>query len=191
MNKADIINFFDKVASDWDAESIRNEKIISEILDIAGVSDGKKILDVACGTGFLFPDYYSRNVKSITGIDISEKMLNICSSKFPEAILICADAESHIFGELYDTIVIHNAFPHFCDPNNLLLNLTSHLSVGGRITVSHDMSRDELNSYHGKRAVEVSSVLPVAEKLASVMSEFVLVDKIIDNDKMYLVSGTK
>ena len=45
---------------------------ISTILDYAGIEAGP-FLDVACGTGVLFPYYLARDVKQITGVDISRR----------------------------------------------------------------------------------------------------------------------
>ena len=53
---------------------IRSAAIIGKILDGAGVAAGKDVLDVACGTGVLFPDYLQRQVGSLTAIDISPEM---------------------------------------------------------------------------------------------------------------------
>ena len=57
MNKQDIISFFDRLAPQWDADMIRSDEIINLILDTADVTSSKDVLDVACGTGVLFPDY--------------------------------------------------------------------------------------------------------------------------------------
>ena len=51
MNKNDVIEFFDRLAGQWDKDMVRNENIICQILDNAKVSEGKDILDVACGSG--------------------------------------------------------------------------------------------------------------------------------------------
>ena len=70
----EVIEFFDRLAPDWDAEMIRSDEIIGTILCNAEVTAGKDILDVACGTGVLIPDYLARDVGSVTGIDISPNM---------------------------------------------------------------------------------------------------------------------
>ena len=77
MNKQKIADFFDRCASWWDEDMIRNEEVIAKILDNGGVREGVHVLDVACGTGVLFPDYLSRGVASVTGIDISPEMVKI------------------------------------------------------------------------------------------------------------------
>lgn len=82
IKKEDVIAFFDKLAPGWDAGQIRDEDKITTILDAAGVREGVKVLDVACGTGVLIPDYLDRKVASVTGVDISEEMIKIARSKF-------------------------------------------------------------------------------------------------------------
>ena len=72
MNKTDIIEFFDRCALGWDAETVKNERLIETILDNALVEQGKDVLDVACGTGVLFEDYLKRGA-AVTAVDISPK----------------------------------------------------------------------------------------------------------------------
>lgn len=49
------------------------------------------VLDVACGTGVLFPDNLKRCVESVTGIDISPEMARLAAEKFPQVQVICGD----------------------------------------------------------------------------------------------------
>ena len=94
MEKKDIITFFDKCAPWWDADMVRNEDLIAMILDNGGIRENMHVLDVACGTGVLFPDYLKRNVASVTGIDISPEMAKIAQEKFPDVKVICGDVET-------------------------------------------------------------------------------------------------
>ena len=73
MDKKEIIAFFDSLASGWDEYNTRNEEVVAEILERSGIREGIKVLDVACGTGVLFPDYQKAGAE-ITGIDISENI---------------------------------------------------------------------------------------------------------------------
>ena len=52
IEKKEVIEFFDRLASDWDAGLIRNEEIINTILDNAGVTAGKDVLDVEGQIGY-------------------------------------------------------------------------------------------------------------------------------------------
>ena len=66
MDKKEIAAFFDRCAPGWDADMVRPEPVIAQILSNAGVRPGIRVLDVACGTGVLFPDYRRRQVASVT-----------------------------------------------------------------------------------------------------------------------------
>ena len=191
MDKKEITAFFDSLAEKWDSNQVRNEKVIEKILDLGGVCKGADVLDVACGTGVLFPDYFSRGVSSVTGVDISSQMLVIAEDKYPEARLICADAESFAFEGEYDAVMIYNAFPHFASPSKLFENLSRVLKDGGRLTVAHGMSEKELEKCHSGIASRVSLPLPSKERLAEIMSPYVNVDILISDENMYMVSGVK
>ncbi len=190
MNKNDVIAFFDRLAPQWDADMIRSDAIIGKILDGAAVTAGKDVLDVACGTGVLFPDYLARNIKSLTAIDISPEMVKIAREKFPEVTVLCGDVENAEFDKKFDCIVIYNAFPHFPDPENLIRVLISHLKPGGTLTVAHGMSRAAIDSRHQGSASKVSVGLMHEDDLAAILEKHLNVTVKISDDHMYQVTGT-
>ena len=187
----DVIEFFDRLAPGWDADMVRNDAIICTILDNAGITEGKDVLDVACGTGVLIPDYLKRKVASVTGIDISPKMAEIAKAKFPqpEVTILCGDVESTYFRKQFDCIVVYNAFPHFPDPERLIATLSGLLKPGGTLTVAHGMSREKIDAHHHGSAHHVSNGLMTAEDLASIFKESLTVTTMISNDRMYQVVG--
>ena len=191
MNKQDVITFFDRLAPGWDADMIRHDEIIRKILDIAGIRAGVDVLDVACGTGVLFPDYLARNVGLLTAIDISPEMAKIAQSKFPEVQVICADVETANLGKQFDCIVVYNAFPHFPDPENLIRVLSNLLKPGGTLTVAHGMSRAQIDHHHEGSASKVSVGLMHEDDLAEIFSIYLTVTEKISDDRMYTVCGTK
>jgi len=191
MEKKDIITFFDKCAPWWDADMIRNEDLITTILDNGGICEDIDVLDVACGTGVLFPDYLKRNVASVTGIDISPEMVKIAKEKFPEIKVICGDVETTEFSKKFDAIMVYNAFPHFPDPAHLIKVLAGLVKPGGKLSVAHGMSRAQLTSHHAGRASTVSIDLLHEKELAALMEPYFDVDVIISNERMYQVAGVR
>ena len=191
MDKKDIIAFFDRLAPSWDADMIRDDRIISEILDKGGVQAGKTVLDVACGTGVLFADYLKRNVCSVTGVDISSEMVKIAASKYPDSNIsvVCADVQNCDFAEKFDCIMIYNAFPHFPEPEKLFQRLSQLLKDGGRVTVAHGMSRAKIDAHHQGHASKVSIGLMEENALAALMGQWFTVDTVISDDEKYIVSG--
>ena len=190
MDKKKIIDFFDKYASNWDHNLVCNDAVISKILDLGGIKEGMSVLDVACGTGVLFTYYISRKA-DVTGIDISTEMVKIAKSKFPQFEILCGDAEEISFDKSFDAVMIYNAFPHFPSPESLLLNLTSALKNGGRLTVAHGMSMKELEKCHSGVAEEVSLPLPEVHELAKLFPDEITVDITVSDNSMYIVSGIK
>lgn len=191
MEKKDIITFFDKCAPWWDTDMVRHEDLITAILDNGGIKEGIHVLDVACGTGVLFPDYLSRNVASVTGIDISPEMAKIAAEKFPEVKVICGDVETAEFSRKFDAIMVYNAFPHFPNPAHLIKVLAGLVKTGGKLSVAHGMSRAQLTSHHAGRASLVSIDLLHEKELAALMEPYFDVDVIISNDRMYQVAGVR
>ena len=131
MEQAALIDFFNRCAPTWDAEMIRNEGVIRTILSNAGIRAGIDVLDVACGTGVLFPDYVSRGVASLTGIDISPEMADRAREKFSDATVICGDVETYPFERQFDVVMVYNAFPHFPEPKRLIERLAALAPAGG------------------------------------------------------------
>lgn len=191
MNKQDVIAFFDHLAPQWDADMIRSDKVIGKILDGAGVTAGKQVLDVACGTGVLFPDYLKRNVTSVTAIDISPEMAKIAQSKFPQVQVLCGDVETTVFDRKFDCIMIYNAFPHFPDPENLIRVLAGLLNPGGTLTVAHGMSRAQIDRRHEGTASKVSVGLMHEDLLCDIFSKYLDVTVKISDERMYQVTGKK
>ena len=191
MEKQAVIEFFDRCAPWWDSDMIRNEDIIATILTLGGIRKGIHVLDVACGTGVLFPDYLAREIGSLTAIDISPEMAKLAAAKFPQANVICGDVETTQFGQTFDAVMVYNAFPHFPDPAKLIARLASLTRPGGRLTVAHGMSREALTAHHSGRASNVSIDLIHERELAALFAPWFEVDVVISTDRMYQVSGVR
>ena len=194
LDKKDVIAFFDRCAPTWDAEMIKSDGIIGKILDNAEVAEHMDVLDVACGTGVMFPYYLQRGVASVTGIDISPEMAKIAGEKFrnePRIQVICGDVEETVFDRKFDRIVVYNAFPHFPQPKRLIKILAGLLKDGGRLTIAHGMSREAIDNHHSGSASKVSNGLMTADSLKKFFDPYFDVEIMISNSRMYQLSGVK
>lgn len=189
--KEDIRCFFDRCAPAWDAEMVRNEAVLRRILDNGGIREGIDVLDVACGTGVLFPDYLARSVKSVTAIDLSPEMVRIAAEKYPGSCITVleGDVEETDFNKRFDAIMVYNAFPHFPEPARLISVLAGLLKPGGRLSVAHGMSRAAIDRHHSTGAHRVSNGLMSETDLAALFSQKLTVDVIVSTDEMYQVCG--
>ncbi len=191
MDKKDVIAFFDRLAPQWDGDMIRHDDVIATILDGAGVTTEKAVLDVACGTGVLFPDYLARGVTDITAIDIAPEMVRIAQQKFPEIQVLCGDVEQTAFDRQFDVVMVYNAFPHFPEPEKLIRTLAGLLKPGGTLTVAHGMSRAAIDHRHEGVAAKVSNGLIHEDELAAIFDKYLTVTVKRSDERMYQVTGRK
>lgn len=193
IEKQAVIDFFDRCAPTWDAEMIRSDRKISIILDNARVGAGSRVLDVACGTGVLTPDYLARDVASVTAVDISPEMIRRARDKLRDdrVQFLCGDVETLDVGRDFDAVVVYNAFPHFPDPERLVAHLASLLRPGGVLTVAHGMGRAAIDGHHKGRASAVSRGLMSAQELAAIFEKHLTVTTVLSTEEMYQVAGEK
>lgn len=188
-----IAAFFDRLAPEWDARMVIDEAKLNFILDAAGVGKGAVVLDVACGTGVLFPYFLRRDVARVIAVDIAAEMARIAAQKVddPRFEVICGDIQLIPVYRRCDCCVIYNAFPHFEDPPRLVARLARWLKPGGRLTVAHGMGLEALRRHHAGGAAHVSREMLEEDELAAVLAPWFAVDtKIADREK-YIVSGKR
>lgn len=88
-------NSYDQIAEQWHSH-IRAQAYIDRVLgyvDLAlkGLQPGARVLDLGCGTGKPVAKYIVEKGFRVTGVDQSEKMLEIAKQEVPEAEFIHSD----------------------------------------------------------------------------------------------------
>jgi len=110
-----------------------------------------KILDIGIGTGTLSTKLYESG-NEITGIDFSDKMLEITKNKMPKAKLIQFDFTKglphEINGEKFDFIVSTYALHHLTDDEKIVFikSLLNHVTEAGSIIIGDVsfLNKDEM-----------------------------------------------
>ena len=91
-------------------------------------------LDLGCGTGEMIKMILEQDAqKSLTGIDLSEKMLEIAKGKLNDrAKLLLGDSEHLPFQDgTFDVVYCNDSFHHYPAPENVLAEVTRDLKTGG------------------------------------------------------------
>lgn len=193
IDKQEVIRFFDRAASVWDENMICSARVVDKILDGARLRRGMDVLDVACGTGVLFPFYLSRGVRSVSAIDIAPRMADIAGEKVRDTsvTVICGDAESYDFGRQFDCAMIYNALPHFPDPARIISALAAWIRPGGTLTVAHGMSAEELRHHHSGPASRISMELPEPDELAALFEPWFDVKIALSDNERIQFTGVR
>jgi len=120
--KREVIAYYDHLASVYDAQYAEEQKAkIKVALNYVSFKEENLILDVGCGTGFLF-EHFGNSVKLFVGLDISLGILKEAkkrAKRFPKAALIHADVDflpfpKGVFDGVFALTVLQNM------PNPLL-----------------------------------------------------------------------
>ena len=181
--------FFNGLAENWRKESTLDETAISALFSQVSLPAGGSVLDAGCGTGVI--DGYLKTVcRNVDAVDISEKMIEKARINNPEVNYYVADFYEFKNTELYDCIVVFDAYPHFMDKENFAVKANSLLNDSGTLWILFDESRERINGYHSGRSDISVSLLP-AEREAAKLNEFFEVICNIDDAERYILGLKK
>lgn len=184
-------DYFNSVASSWDAKEKITPDRLSALMDFVGIEEGDRILDVGCGTGIIDALLIEKGASSVTALDVAEEMIKIASEKKPSPKIEYIAADFYSFeGKGYDKAVVFNAFPHFTDRAAFASKLASALKDGGTFAIIHSASPSVINSFH-TGIKRISKRLRPATEESLVFNRYFDVVTIVDDGQSYLIKGVK
>ena len=105
------------------------------------------ILDLGCGTG-LGARLYQPYANSLTGVDVSSKMLNKAYDKKLYTRLEVFDILQHwTFPEKFDLIYSSDVFVYFGNLDRIIRSASSYLVTGGKLAFSVEALEDDSADY--------------------------------------------
>lgn len=116
------------------------KRVLGRIYETVRRGGGKRVLDIGFGTAVLTSRLYADGY-AVTGVDFSQRMLQLAKEKMPDARLIRHDFSQGLPEQLsqcvYDAILSTYALHHLTDEQKLrfLRDLQTHLAPGGKILI--------------------------------------------------------
>ncbi|KPL14184.1 hypothetical protein AMJ74_03900 [candidate division WOR_3 bacterium SM1_77] len=129
--------FYNELASLYDfictpENRKRDVVVLKKIIKRHLKSNGKRLLDVACGTGL--EDRYLKKGFGVTGLDLNNGVLRIARKRNPEVTYLRGDMRDFRLNVTYDVITCFDAMCCLQDYKELrktLNNFHRHLNPGG------------------------------------------------------------
>ncbi len=155
MNKRNVKEYFEDIASDFDSyydkpdgylDSIINAwlrrpgllKRLEISLDLSDPKIGKNVLDIGCGSGKFVVECAKKGA-TVVGIDISKEMIEIakefCKKNNVDVDLKVGDATIGL-PEGFDVCIALGVFEYFKDPMPILKNMMKSTKQGGKVIFS-------------------------------------------------------
>uniref|UniRef100_A0A7S0RS44 riboflavin kinase n=1 Tax=Pyramimonas obovata TaxID=1411642 RepID=A0A7S0RS44_9CHLO len=170
-----------------------------QVVSAAELRDGARVLDVGCGSGELVKALLSADIKDITAVDLSQKMVDIVQSKYPDpgplgnepgVRVVCGDGIDlpHFYGP-FDTVFFCSSFEHMFSQRDALLKASLALRQGGKIIISHPENRSFVKSEFEKSPLSVPHELPDEGTLQALISDLPLrlLEAVDDETGYYMV----
>ena len=138
---------YNKIAEKWAEE--RDKSFPGKlVMDFSSkIKPNGKILDIGCGTGYPIAKYFSDNGFSVTGIDISENMLQkAIEQNMKNAKFYLCDFFEYKPIEKQDGIIAFDSFFHFPKErqNEIFAKVSDWINTGGYLLFTHGNEDSEI-----------------------------------------------
>lgn len=130
---------FDNQANIYDTTYYGNhaKKLYGSVIEKVNNFNCKKVLDVGCGTGIILSSLSKNENISLSGVDLSEKMLSIARQILNRRVeLKIGDSEQLPWdNNTFDAVICTDSFHHYPEPEKVLNEMSRVLKLGGHLII--------------------------------------------------------
>jgi len=115
-------------------------------------STGESILELGCGTGYLYLEFLKRGYE-ITGVDLSTEMISVLESRIPKncrrrSKLVVNDVETfaNIDDKKYSAIIVSALLHHLYDFESVIKMYCDRLIPGGVFLIFFEPLKQDINT---------------------------------------------
>jgi 2-polyprenyl-3-methyl-5-hydroxy-6-metoxy-1,4-benzoquinol methylase len=151
-NKTKVYEVYDEIIN-WFDEARTKTLMESEYLNLIvnTIPQEGSILDLGCGTGEPIAEFFIEKGFKVTGVDGSQKMIELCKQRFPSENWIVSDMREINLQQRFDAILAWHSFFHLDhDSQRRMFKIfVSHIKPGGVLAFTSGEEEDEVWSNNG------------------------------------------
>ena len=154
---------YDKIAR-WFDEHRSRDLFEKSWLDQAIVllPESSTVLDLGCGMGEPIIPYLLEQGFDVTGVDGSEKLINLAIKRHPKAKFIISDMRDIKLNQKFDFVIAWHSFFHLSqnDQRGMFKTFSNHLNDGGILLFTSGPEAGEVWSDNGGENLYHASLSP-------------------------------
>ncbi|MBA2652988.1 MAG: class I SAM-dependent methyltransferase [Tatlockia sp.] len=184
MNKTKVYEVYDEIIN-WFDDARTKSLMESEYLNLLvnTISSKGTILDLGCGTGEPIAQFVIEKGFKVTGVDGSQKMIELCKKRFPSERWIASDMRNINLQQQFDAILAWHSFFHLDHDSqrNMFKIFASHIKPGGVLAFTSGEEEGEVWSDNGGQQLYHASLS--TKEYNSLLKDFsfkVLIHKVRD-----------
>jgi SAM-dependent methyltransferase len=141
---------WERNAADYDAIDLpATRQAIAPLLDSVGPLHGRRVLELACGTGHLAAHAVARGA-TVVGIDVAAPMVALARQRVPEGTFHEGNAEALPFDDAhFDVVLCCFGLLHFSQPAQALHEAARVLKPGGVCAFTVWYGPEQGNAFFG------------------------------------------
>ena len=133
IDKQKVRQQFGRASITYDEASGVQRRMADKLLTLHGNLDGKDVVDLGCGTGYMLGKLEQRGPASLLAVDISTRMLTATCARVPASTPVAADIDSLPFADNSFDCIFSNAALQWCELETAATEIRRVLREGGRL----------------------------------------------------------
>jgi SAM-dependent methyltransferase len=186
LNKTRVYEVYDEIINWFDDARTKNLMELEYLnLIVNTIPPKSSILDLGCGTGEPIAKFFIEKGFKLTGVDGSQKMIELCKKRFPDERWIVSDMRDINLQQQFDAVLAWHSFFHLDHDSqrNMFKIFESHIKLGGILAFTSGEEEGEVWSDNGGQQLYHASLSTKEyESLLKKASFKVLVHKVRDPD---------
>lgn len=136
------MNTFDKVSGYYKDKALIQQTAASNLLSLMEIRKSDNILDVACGPGHIANKLSKITSGKVTGIDISEGMIQQAKNFYPDMDFRHIAAEDIDYENEFDIAFCNSSLMWFENPGKAIKGIFNALKTGGKLALACPATSD-------------------------------------------------